>query len=121
MCVQCNSLCDSHFTNNILAITVESGYLAFGLSGSSSASVMKGADVVVVYVDKDGNPQAVDYTINDYSQVNYILIKLFSSTELSESYFVFLALFCILYFSYHCSVPMDKAPVLTLKLVQIMM
>ncbi|XP_071827063.1 protein Skeletor, isoforms B/C-like [Apostichopus japonicus] len=44
-------------------------YLAFGISGSSSATLMMGSDVAVVWFDpSDSQPRAVDYHLNDYSQ-----------------------------------------------------
>lgn len=49
-------------------------YLAFGISGSSSATLMMGSDVAVVWFDpSDSQPRAVDYHLNDYSQVKTIL------------------------------------------------
>lgn len=49
-------------------------YLAFGISGSSSATLMIGSDVAVVWFDpSDSQPRAVDYQLNDYSQVIAIL------------------------------------------------
>ncbi len=51
---------------------VEPGsYLAFGLSGSDSASAMVGADVAVGWIDKDtGEGMVEDYYLTAYEQVS---------------------------------------------------
>ena len=44
------------------------GYMAFGQSGSDTASEMTGADVFVAFWDR-GDPMAVDYKLTSRAQV----------------------------------------------------
>ena len=45
-------------------------WLGFGLSGSTSRTLMFGADASIVWVDETDGPQAVDYYLSDYVQVS---------------------------------------------------
>ena len=45
-------------------------WLGFGLSGSTSRTLMFGADVSIVWVDETDGPQAVDYYLSAYTQVS---------------------------------------------------
>ena len=44
-------------------------YMGFGLSGSTSATLMFGADPTIAWVDDIDGPQAVDYHLSAYSLV----------------------------------------------------
>ena len=50
---------------------VEAGnYLAFGLSGSNTMTLMDGSDVVVAWMDKQSmSPMVVDYNLQSKAQV----------------------------------------------------
>ena len=43
--------------------------MGFGLSGSTSATLMFGADPTIAWVDETDGPQAVDYYLSGYTQV----------------------------------------------------
>ena len=43
--------------------------MGFGLSGSTSATLMFGADPTIAWVDDIDGPQAVDYHLSAYSLV----------------------------------------------------
>ena len=43
--------------------------MGFGLSGSSSGTLMLGADPTIAWVDPLDGPQAVDYYLSAYTQV----------------------------------------------------
>lgn len=43
--------------------------MGFGLSGSSTETLMRGADATITWVDVDSGPMAVDYFLSDYVQV----------------------------------------------------
>ena len=60
---------DCHF------IVVEGEYMAFGLSGSGSSSVMSGSDVITAYYDTN-EAHAIDYKITAYAQVGRSLLNL---------------------------------------------
>ena len=44
-------------------------YMGFGLSGSTSRTLMFGADPTIAWVDEMDGPQAVDYYLSAYTQV----------------------------------------------------
>jgi hypothetical protein len=44
-------------------------YMGFGLSGSNTTTLMRGADPTITYVDDDNGPVATDYFLSDYVQV----------------------------------------------------
>ena len=44
-------------------------YMGFGLSGSTSRTLMFGADPTIAWVDETDGPQAVDYYLSAYTQV----------------------------------------------------
>ena len=44
--------------------------MGFGLSGSSSLTLMFGADPTITWVDTNSQANAVDYHLSDYSQVD---------------------------------------------------
>ena len=44
-------------------------YMGFGLSASTSATLMFGADPTIAWVDETDGPQAVDYYLSAYTQV----------------------------------------------------
>ena len=43
--------------------------MGFGLSGSTSQTLMRGADATITWVDDTTGAQAVDYFLSDYVQV----------------------------------------------------
>ena len=43
--------------------------MGFGLSGSTSSTLMFGADPTIAWVDETDGPQAVDYYLSAYTQV----------------------------------------------------
>lgn len=43
--------------------------MGFGLSGSTTSTLMQGADVTIAYVDENEGPVAVDYFLSAYTQV----------------------------------------------------
>ena len=51
--------------------------MGFGLSGSTSSTLMFGADPTITWVDTNSQPNAVDYHLSDYSQVELIVMVLF--------------------------------------------
>lgn len=44
-------------------------YMGFGLSGSTTVTLMRGADPTITYVDDDTGPVAIDYYLSEYVQV----------------------------------------------------
>ena len=44
-------------------------YLGFGLSGSETQTLMFEADATIAWVDQNGQGQAKDYYLSQYSQV----------------------------------------------------
>ena len=50
-------------------ISCSNQYMGFGLSGSTSATLMFGADPTITWVDETDGPQAVDYYLSGYTQV----------------------------------------------------
>jgi len=50
--------------------------MGFGLSGSTSATQMFGADPTITWVDETDGPQAVDYYLSAYTQVRIIIVVL---------------------------------------------
>ena len=44
--------------------------MGFGLSGSTSGTLMLGADPTIAWVDAIDGPQAVDYYLSAYTQVS---------------------------------------------------
>ena len=44
-------------------------YLGFGLSGSTTSTLMLGADATIAWVDGNGMAQARDYFLSGYVQV----------------------------------------------------
>ena len=49
-------------------------WLGFGLSGSDTQTIMRGADVSIVWVDEVDGPHAEDYHLSEYTQVPTITL-----------------------------------------------
>ena len=47
--------------------------MGFGLSGSTSSTLMFGADPTIAWVDETDGPQAVDYYLSAYTQVGLVM------------------------------------------------
>ena len=47
--------------------------MGFGLSGSTSNTLMFGADPTIAWVDETDGPQAVDYYLSAYTQVRNMI------------------------------------------------
>ena len=54
--------------HNIILINSTIQYLGFGLSGSDSQTLMFQADATIAWVDGNGQGQAQDYYLSQYSQ-----------------------------------------------------
>jgi len=48
-------------------------YMGFGLSGSTTNTLMFGADPTITWVDEISGPQAVDYHLSAYAQVCFVV------------------------------------------------
>ena len=48
-------------------------YLGFGLSGSTTSTLMFGADATIAWVDGNGMAQAQDYYLSGYVQVGIFI------------------------------------------------
>ena len=59
---------------HLLSSTSTNQYMGFGLSGSTSSTLMVGADPTIVWVDETDGPQAVDYYLSAYTQVGLVMI-----------------------------------------------
>ena len=67
-------------------------YMAFGLSASSEATFMIGADATVAWVDSNtGMPNAVDYILTQRIQVCFIGCKVYMAMPV-----------CLLIHDYYC-------------------
>ena len=47
--------------------------MAFGISGSNTSTFMVGADVVVTWINGDGQPSAIDYYLTSRQQVHRVV------------------------------------------------
>ena len=52
--------------------------MGFGLSGSTSSTLMFGADPTITWVGTNSQPNAVDYHLSGYSQVELIVMVLYT-------------------------------------------
>ena len=56
-----------------LSSTSTNQYMGFGLSGSTSSTLMFEADPTIAWVDETDGPQAVDYYLSAYTQVGLVM------------------------------------------------
>lgn len=59
--------------DHLLSSTSTNQYMGFGLSGSTSSTLMFGADPTIAWVDETDGPQAVDYYLSAYTQVGLVM------------------------------------------------
>ena len=57
----------------LLPSTSTNQYMGFGLSGSTSSTLMFGADPTIAWVDETEGPRAVDYYLSAYTQVGLVM------------------------------------------------
>ena len=64
------------FNYIIKHISCSNQYMGFGLSGSTSGTLMMGADPTIAWVDDTDGPQAVDYYLSAYTLVRICIIHI---------------------------------------------